>query len=77
MVNVTNFLTNNIKLWLIASLTLGLAPFNPPHVWGKIKWVIGGAKGMELIDWFDLFMHGTPWLLLVCSIVILSLKKRA
>ena len=50
---------------LMASLTLGLAPFLPePHIWGKIKWVVGGAKGMQLMDWFDLILHGTPWLLL-------------
>ncbi len=41
------------KKWLMplmASLTLGLAPFVPePHVWGKIKWVLGGANGMQLM----------------------------
>ena len=37
-----NQLKNNWKLFLIASLTLGLAPFNPPHIWGKIEWILGG-----------------------------------
>jgi hypothetical protein len=27
--------------------------------------VWGGAKGMGLIDWFDLVFHGLPWLLLL------------
>lgn len=61
---------------LVASLTLGLAPFIPePHVWGKLKWVLGGAKGMQIMDWFDLAMHGTPWLWLIITI-FQSLKKK-
>lgn len=47
---------------LFAALTLGLAPFAPePHVVGKVRWVLGGAVGMKPIDWFDLLMHGAPW----------------
>ena len=59
----------NPVLWLIASLTLGLAPFSPePHVWEKIQWVLSGAQGMKPIDWFDLVLHGTPWVMLVISV---------
>jgi hypothetical protein len=48
---------------LAASLTLGLAPFAPePHLLGKIRWVLGGAVGMQAIDWGDLLLHGAPWL---------------
>ena len=66
----------NPLIWLIASLTLGLAPFSPqPHVWEKIQWVLAGAGGMKAIDWFDLFMHGTPWVLLMLSIVVWFNKK--
>lgn len=51
---------------LVASLTLGLAPFAPePHLVGKIRWVAGGAEGMALVDWGDLLMHGAPWLWLL------------
>ena len=54
----------------MAALTLGLAPFLPePHVWGKLRWVLGGAEGMQLMDWFDLFLHGVPWLLLLLSLI--------
>lgn len=57
------------QLWLLASLTLGLAPFYPePHIWGKIKWILGGADGMQWLDWWDFVMHGTPWLLFVLSV---------
>ncbi|MEQ9262892.1 MAG: hypothetical protein RLP14_07025 [Owenweeksia sp.] len=55
---------------VLACLTLGMAPFVPePHVWGKLKWVAGGAQGMNLMDWFDLLLHGTPWLLLLIALV--------
>ncbi len=53
-------------LALIASLTLGLAPFTPePHLFGKIKWIMGGGEGMGLMDYWDLVMHGAPWLLFI------------
>ena len=70
-----NQLKNNWKLFLIASLTLGLAPFNPPHIFGKIKWIIGGnafstENGMNSGDWFDVLLHGSPWFLLLISIQI-------
>lgn len=55
-----------LPLALLASLTLGLAPFVPePHIVGKLRWVIGGADGMALMDWMDLLMHGAPWLWLI------------
>jgi len=48
------------------SMTLGLAPFFPePHILGKLKWVWGGAVGMQGMDWFDLVLHGSPWLFLI------------
>lgn len=61
----------NIRFWLLVSLTLGLAPFFPePHIWGNLKWLAGGAVGMKAMDWFDLLMHGLPWLFLFASIVL-------
>lgn len=66
----------NFLIALVASLTLGLAPFSPePHLFGKIKWVLGGADGMQPMDWFDLAMHGAPWVWLVIEGVRLVLKK--
>jgi hypothetical protein len=45
----------------LASLTLGLAPFLPvPHVIEKISWLVTGHP-MRPIDWFDLALHGAPW----------------
>lgn len=69
-------LFNNWKLILLLCLTLGLAPFFPePHLWGKLKWVAGGAVGMGPMDWFDLLFHGFPFLLLARKTVLTALKK--
>ncbi len=66
---------NDGKLVIIACLTLGLAPFVPePHVIGKVRWVLGGANGMALMDVADLFFHGLPWLLLLRLGVLRLLK---
>ena len=55
----------------LACLTLGLAPFFPePHIWGKLKWVAGGAVGMQTLDWLDLLMHGLPFILLIISFLV-------
>jgi len=53
-------------LIVLACLTLGLTPYFPePHLVGKIRWILGGAKGMQPIDWGDAIMHGSPWLVLL------------
>jgi hypothetical protein len=67
---------NDWKLMAMMSLTLGLAPFLPePHIVGKIQWILGGAKGMQLMDWGDFLMHGTPWILLI-RIGVLKLMNK-
>jgi hypothetical protein len=59
-----------MKFWLVVSLTLGLAPFFPePHILGKLKWIFGGAEGMKFMDWFDVFLHGSPWIFLMISLI--------
>lgn len=67
---------NDWKLVLILALTLGLAPFTPePHILLDIRWVLGGAVGMEPMNWFDLILHGTPFILLI-RLIFLELKRR-
>ena len=69
-------LLNDFRLILLLCLTLGLAPFFPePHLWGKIKWITGGATGMQPKDWFDVLLHGGPWVLLFISI-FLNIRKK-
>ncbi|MEL0652532.1 hypothetical protein V6246_13975 [Algibacter sp. TI.3.09] len=64
---------NDWKLVLLICLTLGLAPFFPePHILGKLKWILGGATGMKLKDWFDVILHGFPFVLLI-RIVLLKI----
>jgi len=68
----------NWQMFLMGSLTLGLAPFAPPHIWGKLQWIAGGGAfsgehPMALIDIGDLIMHGAPWVLLIIS-GLLNLK---
>ena len=54
---------------LIIALTLGLAPFTPePHVWEKLKMLVDGSLTRP-IDIFDLFLHGTPWVLLTLKLI--------
>ncbi len=59
-----------IGMALVLALGLGLAPFTPePHLLGKLRWVAGGAVGMGGGDWFDLVLHGTPWLFLAWTLI--------
>jgi hypothetical protein len=53
---------------IVACLTLGLAPFNPPHIYEKIVMLIRGDL-KRFIDWFDLIMHSAPWVLLLMKAV--------
>lgn len=50
-------------------LTLGLAPFNPPHVWEKLIMLTKGEL-VRIIDWFDLVMHGAPWIVMFLKLII-------
>ena len=69
---------NDLRLIILLCLTLGLAPFFPePHLWGKLKWIAGSAKGMQLMDSFDVLLHGFPWVLLIRIIILKITKKNA
>ncbi|MBT3872348.1 MAG: hypothetical protein HOF75_06965 [Flavobacteriaceae bacterium] len=62
---------NDWRLVILLCLTLGLAPFFPePHIFGKLKWMLGGAEGMTIMDWFDFLLHGLPFVLLIRLIYI-------
>jgi len=49
-------------------LTLGLAPFTPPHLVEKLIMLFQGRLHRPL-DWFDLFLHSSPWILLVLKLI--------
>ena len=70
-------LLNNWRIILLLCLTLGLAPFFPePHIWGKLKWIAGGAEGMQAGDWFDVLLHGFPFILLLRLLILKLLSSR-
>ena len=48
---------------VLLCLTLGLAPFAPPHIVEKLRMLLEGRL-VRPIDWFDLLFHAIPWLLL-------------
>jgi len=66
-------LINNISLIWIACLTFGLAPFTPPHLYEKLCYIVNGQE-MLPIDWIDVVMHGSPWVLLILA-YFFKLKK--
>ena len=48
---------------------MALAPFVPePHLWEKLKMLASGTL-VKPIDIFDLFLHGTPLLLLALKLL--------
>ncbi|MEX1663499.1 RND transporter [Thioclava sp. 15-R06ZXC-3] len=48
---------------------LGLAPFTPePHIWEKLKMLASGTL-VRPVDWFDLCLHGLPWIILAVKLV--------
>lgn len=54
---------------LIVAVLLGLAPFSPePHLWQKLKMLAAGEL-VKPIDIFDLFLHGTPVVLVVLKLL--------
>ena len=60
---------------IILCITLWLAPFTPPHVVEKLVMLANGNL-VRPIDWFDLVLHGAPWLFLLLKIAAISMKQR-
>lgn len=54
-------------------------PFGESHLLGKLLWISGGGafKGeqpMGPMDWFDLLLHGLPWVFTFIGIVAFVVK---
>jgi hypothetical protein len=57
------------SLLLPLAVVMALAPFVPePHLWEKLKMLASGTL-VKPIDIFDLFLHGTPLLLLALKLL--------
>ena len=58
-----------LSLLLPLAVVMALAPFTPePHLWEKLKMLASGPL-VRPIDIFDLFLHGTPLLLLALKLL--------
>ena len=58
------------------AILLALAPFSPePHLWEKLKMLFAGTL-VRPIDIFDLFLHGTPLLVLVLKMSLGNRQPR-
>ena len=51
---------------ILLCLTLGLAPFAPPHLVEKLRMLADGQL-VRPLDIFDLVLHATPWVLLLAK----------
>ena len=72
---IKNFLEKTqLSLFVIFALTLGLAPFGPPHIVEKLGMLFEGAL-VKPIDIFDLFYHALPWGLLIYKLKLQFLTK--
>lgn len=58
----------DLKLIIMMCLTLGLAPFAPPHLYEKALMLLSGNLTRP-IDIFDLLFHGAPWILLAMKLI--------
>ena len=64
-----------LMIFVIAALTLGLAPFVPePHLWEKLRMLMAGTLSRPL-DIFDLLLHAAPWALLILKLYRQKLAK--
>ena len=63
-------------LVVLGCATLGLAPFVPvPHALEKLGMLARGQL-VRPIDWFDLLMHGSPWVVLIGKALV-TLRRRS
>ena len=54
---------------IFGCLTLGLAPFAPPHIVEKLQMLFRGTL-VKPLDWFDLLLHAAPWVLLLAKAAV-------
>jgi len=59
----------SLPLLAVPAVFLALAPFTPqPHLWEKLNMLVAGTL-VRPIDIFDLFLHGTPLVLLLIKLM--------
>ncbi len=67
---------NKIPWVIVIALcaTLGLAPFNPPHIVEKLIMLSNGELSKP-IDIFDLLLHAAPFILLILKVIAAATAK--
>jgi hypothetical protein len=65
-----------LSLLLPLAVVMALVPFVPePHLWQKLKMLASGTL-VKPLDIFDLFLHGTPLVLLALKLLSGLFRKR-
>lgn len=65
-----------LAYFIVFSLTLGLAPFNPPHIIEKLQFLFEGQL-TKAVDIFDFFYHGLPWAFLIIKLkLVWNVRKK-
>jgi hypothetical protein len=65
-----------LSVLLPLAVLMALAPFVPePHLWEKLKMLAAGTL-VKPIDIFDLFLHGTPLVLLALKLLSGLFRKQ-
>ena len=63
------------KMLVPLAIFLALVPFSPePHLWEKLKMLLAGTLSRP-IDIFDLFLHGTPLVILLLKLSLDARRK--
>ena len=59
---------SHLSWWVVilGALSLGQAPFSPPHLWSHYQKIAAGHP-LTPLDYFDLFYHLVPWLILAAK----------
>ena len=68
-----------LQMLIVMTIFLGLAPYlpfmvEPPHLFTKLGMLVNGTLTRP-IDIFDLFLHGTPAVLLSIRVVRMLRRK--
>ena len=68
MLSKLNLYLNTLSWWVVfaGALTLGLAPFSPPHLWKHVHRLSAGQP-LSPLDYFDFVYHLFPWLVLAAK----------
>lgn len=65
----------NWNIVVLLCILPGLAPFTPPHLFEKITMLVQGNL-VRPLDWFDLALHGLPWVLALTKLLIILAEKK-